>query len=329
MRILRPDLAPWALVVPLLVAFWMVHRRLRAAFRRRVTIAPRFAALSRRSSPARDRAVLVAGVLAAGAIAAALVRPQAALTRRTPDYERQDLIIMLDRSASMKAHDIEPSRFARATLEIRNFVRHKPDGIGRIALVGFADTAVILSYLTDDADSVLFYFDWVDADATPLFGTNIGDALTSAMEVATKDDRPTRKVFLVVSDGEDFGPGLDRALAQARAGGYRVNCIGIGSGDAVPIPIRTPEGKETPLRDDDGRPVLTRFSEGTLRGIAAATGGRYVRSATADELHGAIAGIVEGERRMVGWRTSTEFQDLYPGLLALAAFAGAGLWWWL
>src|SRR5580765_7822175 len=122
MRLLRPDLAPWGLVVPLIFACWVVHRQIRLAFARRVAIAPRFAGLSRRSSPARDLALLAAGVLAAAAIFFALVRPQARLTRRIPEYERQDLIIMLDRSASMKARDVAPSRFARATLEIRNFL---------------------------------------------------------------------------------------------------------------------------------------------------------------------------------------------------------------
>src|SRR5262245_16173727 len=145
MTFLRPDLAPWALLVPLVVPLWIVHRRLRRAFRRRLAIAPRFAGLSRRSASARDITVLVAGLLAAGALAAALVRPQALLTLRIPDVERQDLIIILDRSASMQARDIQPSRFARATLEIRNLVRQKPDGIDRIALVGFADAAVVLS----------------------------------------------------------------------------------------------------------------------------------------------------------------------------------------
>src|SRR4051812_48128775 len=146
MRLLRPDLAPWALVVPLIVAFWTVHRGFRDRFRRRLAIAPRFAGLSRRSTPARDAAVLAAGVLTSAALAFALLRPQAAVTQRVPEFERQDLVIMLDRSVSMKAHDIQPSRFSRAALELRNFVRHKPDGIDRLALVGFADAAVVLSY---------------------------------------------------------------------------------------------------------------------------------------------------------------------------------------
>ena len=62
----------------------------------------------------REAAILALATIAGGALVFALVRPQAPLTTRTPQYEREDLIIMLDRSASMRAHDVAPSRFARA-----------------------------------------------------------------------------------------------------------------------------------------------------------------------------------------------------------------------
>jgi Ca-activated chloride channel family protein len=326
MRFLRPDQAHWGLVVPLLVGFWVIHRQLRSAFLRRAPIAPRFAPLSRRTTSFRAVMVLLLAVLASGSIVFALVRPQALLTLRVPEYERQDLVIMLDRSVSMNARDIRPSRFSRATLEIRNFVRQKPEGIDRIALIGFADAAVVLSYLTRDLDSVLFFFDWIESDPTPLFGTNIGAALRSAMDVASKDDRPTRKVFLIVSDGEDYGTELRRALRMALADGYRVNTIGIGAADPVPIPVRTPEGGESFLRDDSGRNIVTRFSENTLREIAAVTGGRYVRSTTGAELQRALAEIAAGERRMLGYRTVTQYRDLHLLALAIAGLAGLGLW---
>src|SRR2546421_619639 len=81
---------------------------------------------------------------------------------RVPAYERQDIVFVLDRSASMRAHDVAPSRFLRATAELRNFLRYKPDTIDRIGLVGFADASVVLSYLTGNIDSVAFYLDWID-----------------------------------------------------------------------------------------------------------------------------------------------------------------------
>ncbi len=326
MTFLRIDLVAWGLVLPLIAALWMIHRNLRAQFRRRLAIAPRFAVLSKRSGGARDAAVLFAGVLAAGAIVAALLRPQAPITRLDPQYDRADLIIMLDRSVSMRAHDVRPSRASRASLEIRNFLRQKPEGVERVALIGFADSAVVLTNLTTDLDSVLFYFDWLDKDPTTFFGTDIAAALTSAMDLARKDNRRTRKLFLIVSDGEDHGDGLARAVALARTRGYRVNCIGIGSDQAVPIPVAAGNGRETLLLDDTGRPVTTRFSEGTLRGIAAGTGGRFVRSFTGDELRPAIAAIANGDRRFTGWQTSTDRRDVYLALLGVASFAGAALW---
>src|SRR5262249_21203826 len=151
------------------------------AFRRRAAIAPRFAWLSRRSSGARRIAVLSTSAAAAAALAFALVRPQLLLAQRIPEYERQDLVIMLDRSASMRAHDIVPSRFTRATLEIRNFLKKKPEAIDRVGLVGFADASLVLSYLTNDVGSLFFYLDYIDGDPHALFGTNIGAALTSAL----------------------------------------------------------------------------------------------------------------------------------------------------
>ncbi len=340
MRFLRPDLLRWSLAIPVLVASWALHWRLTRAFRRRAAIDRRFAPLSHRTTARRDAAVFVAGVLAAAAVVFALMRPQVLLAHRVPDYERQDLIILLDRSVSMHARDIRPSRFSRATLEIRNLLRQKPDGIDRIGLVGFADSSLVLSYLTGDVESVLFYLDWLDGESTALFGTNIGAALESARDVAKKDDRPTRKRFLLVSDGEDNGAELEAALDAFRADGYRVDCIGIGTDAAVPIPLTasdadpstgsgspraTSRGEDSYLRDDAGRRVTTTFAEATLVGVAATTGGRYVRSTSGTELARAIADVVKGDRRILGWRSATEYRDLYPVGLALGAVAAAVL----
>jgi len=182
MRFLRPDLLRWWLVIPVIVASWAIHWRVVREWRLRSPVAARFAPLSRRSSGRRQVARLLASVATAGALVFALMRPQILLVRRVPDYERQDLIVMLDRSVSMRARDVAPSRFARATLELRNFLRQKPDGIGRVGLVGFADSSVVLSYLTADVESILFYLDWLDgpsASASAMFGTNIGAALGS------------------------------------------------------------------------------------------------------------------------------------------------------
>ncbi len=326
MRFLRLEFVPWWQLLPVLVACWAVHYFYVRHVRRAARVAPRFARLSRRSTWVREAAVLAVSLAAAGAIVVALIRPQALLAERLPEYERQDLIVMLDRSASMRAHDVKPSRFSRATLEIQNFLQHKPEAIDRVGLVGFADASLILSYLTSDVDTVSFYLDWIDRDPQTLLGTDIGAALKSARDVALKDNRPSRKIFLLVSDGEDHGNALAKELAVFSAEGLRVHCIGIGSDEDVPVPVLEDDGRETFLRDTDGKIVRTKFEEATLRQIAAATGGRYIRSTTGGELAKGIEDIVKGERRIQGWRTTTEYRDLYPAGLAVAAAAGAILW---
>jgi Ca-activated chloride channel family protein len=112
----------WLLILPVLVACWIIQHRYRRRVRRASPIAPRFLALSRRSSARTGAAVLILAVLCAGAMVFALTQPQAIVTAREAQYERQDLIIVLDRSVSMRARDIEPSRLVRATSEIRDFL---------------------------------------------------------------------------------------------------------------------------------------------------------------------------------------------------------------
>src|SRR4029077_3864312 len=187
--------------------------------RSRTPVASRFRPLSRRSTWARDAAALLLTSLAGGALVFGLVRPQAQLTTRTPQYEREDLVIMLDRSASMRAHDVAPSRFSRATTEIRTFLVHKPENIDRVGLVGFAGSSLILSYLTRDLDTVAFYLDWIEHDPQTLLGTDMGAALKNAREVAKKDDRKTRKIYVMLSDGEDYGQDLDSQAAVFRLAG--------------------------------------------------------------------------------------------------------------
>ena len=131
---------------------------------------------------------------------------------------------------------------------------------------------------------------------------------------------------MLISDGEDYGGELDRQVATYRAAGLHIHCIGIGSDNEVPIPILQPDGREAPLKDEQGRIVKTRFEAATLRQIAGATGGEYVRSTTGGELTTALAQIALSERKIVGWRTTTEYRDLYPEALALAAAAGVALW---
>jgi Ca-activated chloride channel family protein len=324
-RFLHPDMAIWLLAVPAAAACWLVHVLYKHACRRRAAVPARFAPLSRRSSPLRDVAILTLAAISIGLLVAALTEPQLLRERTEPEYERQALILILDRSVSMRARDILPSRAERALVEIKNFLRRKPDAIERVGLVGFAGSPVILAYLTKDLDNVMFYLDWIADDPTLLYGTDMGGALTSALEVTHRDPTETHKMFLLISDGEDHSGGVAAAVAAVKAEHIRVHCIGIGSPVESLIPVGFEGGRSIFLRDDDGNLLTTRFNETTLRSMAEATGGVYVRTTNGDDLRDAIETIARSELRQTGFKTTTEYRDVYPLLLAAAGLTAIAL----
>lgn len=320
MQFLHPELAVWFLALPALVCAWALHVRARTRFRHAV-VSAQLGTRSRLTTWRRDAATLVCAATAFAGSVTALMRPQLLVESQTPEYAREDLVIVLDHSASMGARDVPPSRFGRAVQEIQSFLAHKPDIIDRVGLVEFAGTSLILSHLTRDVDSLSFYLDWIRESPEVRFGTDLGAALATARELVRKDDRATTKVLLVISDGADQGTQLTRELTAVRGERTRVYAIGIGADRDAVVPVVDENGMETLLEDDQGRPLIAGFDESTLRDIASQTGGRYVRSVTGADLSLALQDLVLRERPLLAMKTTTEYRDFYRESLMASAIA--------
>ena len=314
----------WLAALPLLIAAWAIHGRTRARFRR-ATLPPALARLSRLTAWRRDLLIGTLTTIGYTAIVFALMRPQILLDANVPQYAREDLIVVLDHSASMGARDVPPSRFARAVQEIKTFLRDKPDIIDRVGLVEFSGTSLILSHLTNDVDSLLFYLDWIRESAEVRYGTDIGSALSTARELVRKDDRDTTKVFLIISDGADQGTTLPKELAAVVNERTRVYTVGVGADVNAIVPVVNVDGSETLLENDNGEPIIAGFDESTLRDVAAQTGGRYVRSTTGADLGSALQDLVRRERPLLAMTTTTEYRDIYRESLVVAALAVGAL----
>jgi hypothetical protein len=59
--------------------------------------------------------------------------------------------------------------------------------------------------------------------------------------------------------------------------------------------------------------------------MAAAAGGRYLRSVTGSELRAALDTVANADRVQIGWKTTNEYRDIYVTLLATAALTVAAL----
>jgi Ca-activated chloride channel family protein len=269
MRFVYPDAALWFLALPAIWALCLLHPWLRERIRRRSGFGLGLERLSHVAGRKHDVTILVLVTIAVTALVVAAMRPQ--LVLRMPEYESRDLLLLLDRSASMLAEDVRPSRARRASLEIRNFIKTKPETIGRIGLIGFAGSSLTLSQQTRDTDVVLFYLDWIDEDRTPLFGTNLRAALENALEVIRKDEGKRPTFVVVVSDGDDYGTGLQATVARFTAQRIPIYTIGIGSTEAVNIPSADGAAGGF-LVDERGQPLSTRLKEDTLQAVAGATG---------------------------------------------------------
>ena len=268
------------------------------------------------------RAILLGVGVASIALAS---RSDGAEARRT-DPEGSETILLLDASNSMLAADMEPSRLqAQRDLAARLATRTE----GRLGVVYFAGRAYVLSPLTTDISAVEMLVEGVRPAAVGLGGSSIASGLTQSIDLLAGGDDAARKTIVLFSDGEETsGQPLSDALDRARDAGIVVHTIGFGTEAGGQIPLTRDasldpataarrRGGNAVLQDADGNPVVTRLEEASLREIASATGGRYVRASD---------GASAIERRLASRSDDPvgATNDVWVGALLLLAFVS--LW---
>lgn len=322
MTFLRPEFLKlffvWAAVAACgIFSLWSL-----AAVRRKLKIGydP---ATARPSSLARRGAHLVAGLLSLGCLIVALARPQVIRERRIPNRRVLDTVILLDTSPSMRAQDIYPSRLVKATEVIGTFIRKKlPED--RFGLVSFSQNSLVLSYLTADPNNLEFYMDYLRRQGLIQYGTNIGGALKSAMVVLTRQAEiepkmvDHKRIFILLSDGEDYGDELKAEIREVMRRNIPVYCIGIGSRTGALIPIGQQGGRTQYLLGPNDQPLSTTFDETTLRQIAEQSGGRYYRAQNIADLERAFDEIFLSAREIRGYRRVRDTEDHFKEFLIAA-----------
>jgi Ca-activated chloride channel family protein len=220
--------------------------------------------------------LLVAGVLFAIVAAA---RPRWGIAEESLRTVGLDIVIAIDASNSMLAEDVAPSRLTVARVVARELSRALHGD--RVALVAFAGTAARMCPLTADRDALELYLDALDPSLFPQQGTDLGTAVQTAL-AAFGTATQTRRVLVLISDGEDHEQALETALKQLDTNPPTIYTVGIGTPEGAPLPQRNEDGKVTGYRTDrDGHTVTSRLEEAALQSLARAGHGAYVRVTSA------------------------------------------------
>ena len=305
--------APWwllgLLAVLALVGFYVLLQLRRARYAARFTNVALLGSLVPRRAGWRRHVAF--GLVSLGL--AVLVLSLAAPSRdvRVP-RERATVVMAVDVSLSMRATDIQPTRFAAMQQAAKEFVKVQPTRINQ-GLVSFAGTASTLVTPTTDRDQVRAAIDNLKlAEATA-----IGDAVFTSL-TAIANFQSTLQ-----SNGEELPPARIVLLSDGYSTVGREATQAIDAANAAQVPISTIAfGTDYGTLDLNGETVPVPVDRSTLKQIADDTGGSYSEAATAQQLEKVYADLGS----QIGY--TTEPHDISPWFVrtgVFLAFLGAVL----
>lgn len=284
----------------------------------------------RRHTPALIRAIGLSLLIIA------LARPLHGLTPRKEVADVVDIMLCVDVSESMTAHDLGSNRdrLAVTKLAVHDFIESRKYnaadryGLDRLGLVLYARVAWTQCPLTLDYAVLIRELDGASANPRdPRTGaTAIGSALGLAVS-KLKDSDAESKVIVLLTDGRNNAGELDPLTAAEFANefGIRVYTIGAGSADPTLAVTQQLLGPLAGMRSNAP-------DEDMLRAIAERTGGKFYRATDTDSLEGAYAEINELEKTTIEVGEYYDYEDGFMpfallGTIAMAAsLFGRRIW---
>ncbi|MGZ3702265.1 MAG: vWA domain-containing protein [Bdellovibrionota bacterium] len=235
----------------------------------------------------RDRGKRLSFWLGLALLILALARPQANPVVEEVKSSGLDIYVLLDVSRSMDCEDIAPSRLKKAKREIQHLATRLSGD--RLGIIAFANSAVLVSPLTNDYSILDSYLQNLDTSVVPSQGTNMGNALETAKEAMERGAKNAASsglhtnIFLVLSDGEDHGESDLSIVDTIRKEGGLIFTVAFGTEKGAPIPMRDDHGELRGYKKDRaGNVVVTQVKTEVLTEVAKRGGGQFYH-ATQDE----------------------------------------------
>ncbi|MBM3352151.1 MAG: VWA domain-containing protein [Betaproteobacteria bacterium] len=282
-------------------------------------------------------------LLALTAMILAIARPSATITLPAA---RQTIILAMDVSGSMRARDIEPSRFEAMQAAARKFINEVPRNT-KIGIISFAGTASVVQAPTENKEDLLASIERFQLQRATAIGSGIivslatllpdagieiasllyGDnasRVRSLREPAKKEEKKEFKplppgsygagAIILLTDGQrTTGPDSIEAAKMAADRGVRIFTVGLGtvSGEVVGF---------------EGWSFRVRLDEETLKQVANLTRGEYFHAGSATDLNKVYQTL---NTRLILETKVTEVSALvcaFAALLALAAGVLSLVW---
>jgi Ca-activated chloride channel family protein len=208
-----------------------------------------------------------------------VIRPYWGVEDIESDTKGSDIIFLVDVSRSMYASDLSPSRMEVAKRKMKDLSQlfSRSGAVSRFGITVFAGDGYTVCPVTNDQGVLNQFIDITSPELVTSLGSNLKAGITVALERLDSTTKRSSRLILI-SDGEDDFFNQTEVVGRIRQDGVPLDVIGVGTlaGSSVTLPTG-----ET-IVDKVGRAVITQLNEDSLKALAAAGGGRYVR-ATIDD----------------------------------------------
>lgn len=233
----------------------------------------------------------------------------------------KDIFIAVDLSNSMNAYDVQPSRLEKVKFELKKMVNAFSSD--RVGIIIFGTEAFIQSPLTFDGSALNLFIETLHTGLIPYGGTDLAAPLKLALDKlqneGTQEGKPSSRLVILISDGEDHGEEATALANQFKQEGIRLFTLGVGTAEGSRIRERRLY-KRTP----DGKEIITRLDPTSLKSLAQKANGSYYeindRLNETQKLINAV-NAVEGEMqdaRLVDISANRYFYFLAAALVLLA-----------
>ncbi len=280
-----------------------------------------------RSRPGRFRGWLRALILVA--VIVALARPQAGEEATEITSSGVDIVLAVDLSGSMWAHDFSlggelQDRLTVVKRVIREFIEKRPSD--RIGLVAFSGEPYLVSPLTLNHNWLLQRLDELEIGMGP-DGTAIGSAIGTSVNRLLDQEAETRLIVLLTDGANNRGQLQPIAAAEAAAAfDIRIYAVGVGRDGIVRYPL-VDRRTNRPVVDARGRKQFengrSEIDLATLQEVADATNGRYYHATDTEQLMSIYEEIDQLEKTEITQHIRRLFDDYFwIPLLGALAFLG-------